>query len=73
MTDPGPRCCAGLLTIRQYIQAAKESVLDRQMQVSNSDQLLFFAWAIMVAEMSTSSLSFRSPETKSVHLKFSRP
>ncbi len=31
-------------------------------QVSNSDQLLLGAWAIIVLETSTSSLSFRSSE-----------
>ena len=34
----------------------------RELKVSNSDQLLFRAWVIMMSEMSHSSLSFRSSE-----------
>jgi hypothetical protein len=33
-------------------------------EVSNSDQLLIDAWAIIIVEAGTSALSFRSPELR---------
>jgi hypothetical protein len=48
--------------ISWHHETRRNSGFDSQTDVSNSDQLLFRGRAIMMAETSTSSLSFRSSE-----------
>jgi hypothetical protein len=51
MTGQGARCCAGLLTFHENVPAAlwkSTNLLDGQTEVSNPDQLLIGAWAIMI-------------------------
>jgi hypothetical protein len=76
MTHQRQRFCARLLNLHKndrpkYWGDESSGPDARTKLVSNSDQLLFWNWAIMMLETSTSSLSFRSSEPKSANLKFS--
>jgi len=62
VSHSGPRFWAKVLALSRIYALPKSnrghSIPDQE--VSNSDQLLPSAWAIMIPETSTSSLSFRS-------------
>jgi hypothetical protein len=62
MTGYSGRCCAGLISLKKNFQPAIDDLLLRAPEVSNSEQLLSGACAIMGLETSTSSLSFRFSE-----------
>ena len=65
MTGQGGRCCAGLITLKENSQPTRCSSTISfcdEPEVSNSEQLLSDACAIMALETSTSSLSFRFSE-----------
>jgi hypothetical protein len=49
-------------TSSRSILTVEPNAPDHNLEVSNSDQLLFSAWAIMKLETNTSFLSFRSSE-----------